>query len=162
MAASSAPFATTAASNEARSGASAAAATRGRSIDPANARTPSSIEPARIILRFILRPRTAAAAKKQTTLLRNLRTHAGRAAFPAADKWPTAPPTSPRWLRTLLGRVGALHRPAPVFVAGPVEGGELGLHREAGPACRTHDLEPDAVRGELVRRRHEGMRALVK
>src|SRR6266566_187890 len=159
MAASSAPFATRAASNEARSGVSAAAATRGRSIDPANARTPSSIEPARIILRFILRPRTAAAAKKQTTLLR---THAGRAAFPAADKWRTAPPTSPRWLRTLLGRVGALHRPAPVFVAGPVEGGELGLHREAGPACRTHDLEPDAVRSNLVRRRHEGMRALVK
>src|SRR5438132_11006575 len=93
---------------------------------------------------------------------RFLRTYAGRAAFPTADKWRTAPPTSPRWLRTLLGRVGALHRPAPVFVAGPVEGGELGLHREAGPACRTHDLEPDAVRGELVRRRHEGMRALVK
>src|SRR2546425_12904190 len=57
---------------------------------------------------------------------RFLRTYAGRAAFPAADKWRTAPPTSPRWLRTLLGRVGALHRPAPVFVAGPVEGGELG------------------------------------
>src|SRR5437870_4925372 len=68
MAASSAPFATRAASNEARSGASAAAATRGRSIDPANARTPSSIEPARIILRFILRPRTAAAANRQRFL----------------------------------------------------------------------------------------------
>src|SRR5713101_7390976 len=159
MAVSSAPLATRAASNEARSGASAAPATRGRSIDLANARTPSSIEPARIILRFILRPRTAAAAKKQTTVLR---TYADRAAFPAADKWPTAPLTSARRLRARPGRIGAVHRPAPIFVAGPVEGGELGLDRDAGPACRTHDLEPDAVRGELVRRRHEGMRALVK
>src|SRR5438876_9249374 len=83
MAASSAPLATTAASNEARSGAAAAAATRDRSTDPADDRTLSSIEPARIILRFMLRPKDRRRRKQQTTLLR---TRAGGAAFPAADR----------------------------------------------------------------------------
>ena len=62
MAASSVPLATTAASNKARSGAAAAATTRDRSTDPTDERTLNSIEPARIILRFMFGPRSTAAA----------------------------------------------------------------------------------------------------